>query len=105
MNKTSIKRPGAGRTVGSTSFIMLPISALCGKFADMNTPVKVSRLWAESMGLHGTAPQAIVKNELSMPKTVDPIPFSVTNFDNDETPATLAQPSPSEEVHSDSVVA
>ena len=115
MNKTSVKRPGAGRTVGSTSFITLPISALCGKFADMNTEVKVSRLWAQSMGLHGEqAPSgAEIKKTIKMPNPnkVEPVVFNKIDFEEKEgvepieTPAILEHQNQSEEKPSDLIEA
>jgi hypothetical protein len=41
--KTDIKRPGAGRTHGSFSFIVVTLGELNAKFSDPSTPIKVSR--------------------------------------------------------------
>lgn len=50
-----VKRPGAGRTKGSYSFVKIPISAILSKFADQTTPIVVSRKWAEACGFEGYA--------------------------------------------------
>jgi hypothetical protein len=49
-NITAVNRPCSGRTKGSFSFVKVPLSALCGKFADTETPVVISRKWAEQVG-------------------------------------------------------
>lgn len=54
-NVEKVKRPGAGRTKGSYSFVKIPIASLLAKFADQSTPVVVSRKWAEACGFEGYA--------------------------------------------------
>ena len=46
-------RKGSGRTKGSFSFVKVPLADLTAKFADVTTPVVVSRKWAESVGFAG----------------------------------------------------
>jgi len=48
-----IKRPGSGRTKGSFSFVTVKLSDLNAKFADQNTPIVVSRKFAETVGFTG----------------------------------------------------
>ena len=45
-----VTRPGAGRTKGSFSFVMIPLKDLNAKIADQTTEIKVSRLFAETLG-------------------------------------------------------
>lgn len=53
MSNTRTTRKGSGRTKGSFSFVKIPLADLNAKFADMTTPVVVSRKWAESCGFTG----------------------------------------------------
>ena len=48
--KTKIKRPGSGRTKGSFSFVSLTLAQLNSTLTDPNTPVIVSRKFAEGAG-------------------------------------------------------
>jgi len=52
-NITKIKRPGAGRTKGSYSFVKIPLRDLVAKFADHGTHITVSRKYAEAVGFEG----------------------------------------------------
>ena len=69
MNKTNtkVRRPGAGRTLGSTSFVLVPLQELNDKLADKTVLVKVSRLWAAPFDLKtaitGTASELTSKTE------------------------------------------
>lgn len=44
------KKPGSGRTKGAFSFVNIPLEELNKKFADKTTPIRVSRLFAQTMG-------------------------------------------------------
>lgn len=52
-NTTPVKRKGSGRTKGSYSFVKITLADLNAKFADVTTPIVVSRKWAESCGFTG----------------------------------------------------
>ena len=60
--KTKVTRKGAGRTRGSFSFVMIPLADLNAKIADQTTPIKVSRLFAQTLGFQVTSAPA---NELT----------------------------------------
>jgi hypothetical protein len=55
---TKTRRPGAGRTKGSFSFVILTKAELDSKVVDPNQPIKVSRLWAETLGFKVTSASA-----------------------------------------------
>ena len=62
-NKTNtlgrrVTRKGAGRTVGSFSFVKVPLSDLVAKFADQTTQIVVGRKFAEAIGLQVTSAPA-----------------------------------------------
>lgn len=46
-----VSRPGAGRTLGSTSFVLCTLQELNDKIADKTILVKIGRLWAAPFGL------------------------------------------------------
>ena len=50
---STITRKGSGRTKGSFSFVKITLATLNAKFADGETPMVVSRKWAESCGFEG----------------------------------------------------
>ena len=52
-NTTKVTRKGSGRTKGSFSFVKITVADLTSKFADVSTPVVVSRKWAEACGFEG----------------------------------------------------
>lgn len=52
MNKITTRK-GSGRTKGSFSFVRIPLKDLTAKFADLTTPILVSRKWAEQVGFQG----------------------------------------------------
>jgi len=56
-----IKRPGAGRTKGSSSFVKIPLKDLISKFADLNTQIVVSRKYAEVVGFDNLTSNAATK--------------------------------------------
>ncbi len=60
--KTKVKRPGAGRVKGSYSFVMIPLADLNAKIADQTTQIKISRLWAQTLGFQVVSAPA---NELT----------------------------------------
>ena len=47
--KNKVRRPGAGRTVGSFSFVQVPLDVLVAKFADTKQKIVVGRKWCEAM--------------------------------------------------------
>lgn len=51
--KPKVRRIGSGRTKNSFSFVKITINDLLKKFADHDSPVIVSRKWAESVGFQG----------------------------------------------------
>jgi hypothetical protein len=74
-----IKRPGSGRTLGSVSFVTIPLKDLCAKIADPNTNIKVSRLQLEAMGfiVKPTDPKAVTLTENPAKQVTN----KVTDFD------------------------
>lgn len=68
-NTTNVKR-GRGRPAGATSFVNVALSDL-DQFVGASTPIPVSRVWLEKMGLtiERIAPTvAEVKTEDNQPK-------------------------------------
>lgn len=53
------RKPGSGRTVGSYSFVVLTLADLKKKFADDETPIMVSRKWAENVGFKGVTAKPV----------------------------------------------
>lgn len=79
------KSPGSGRTKGSFSFIKVPLSALCGKFADTEQPVVISRKWAEAVGLTGftSAPATTTLGSIEGQTPATRVTATVTDLDAD----------------------
>ena len=59
MSESKVKS-GRGRTLGSYSFVTVPLKELCSQLGE-NTNVIVSRKWVEAIGLQTNA---VAKNSL-----------------------------------------
>jgi hypothetical protein len=84
--QAKVTRQGSGRTKGSFSFVKIPLSQIADKFKDVQTPVVVSRKWAESVGFTGLTAQA-ANHTLSSIEGTTPAaaaPATVVDFDAQE---------------------
>lgn len=50
MAQTGRTSVGSGRRKGSFSFVNITLADLNAKFADQSTPIRVGRVWAETVG-------------------------------------------------------
>lgn len=80
---TITTRKGSGRTKGSFSFVTISLADLNAKFADQNTPIVVSRKWAEACSFTGLvakpANSTLASIEGQTPQTT--VALKVTDLD------------------------
>lgn len=82
-NTTTVTRKGSGRTKGSFSFVKITVADLTAKFADVATPVVVSRKWAEACGFEGLVakPANTTMDSIAGQTPVSAVNAKTTDFD------------------------
>lgn len=79
------RRKGSGRKRGSTSFVNITMTEL-KKYIGENTPIQVSRVWLENLGigLQQEAPKPVAEVKEAQEEPEQKISFNLTTFDNEQ---------------------
>ena len=76
------RKVGSGRKKGSNSFVKVPFSELKDYIGE-KTPIVVSRIWLESLGIHSSKEDYSVKLSLTEEEESSKIPYTLTTFEEE----------------------
>jgi hypothetical protein len=80
----STRKSGSGRKKGSNSFARVLFCDLKDYIGE-KTPIVVSRVWLESLGIHSSEEDCSIKLPLTEEKESSKIQFKVKTFKEEET--------------------